>query len=327
MLLRLYRGIGPGTIVVIVITAVLVWLQAFLNPPEPSFFHDQNPAPLYELILGLFKNNALSGVLFSFVLVLIIGIYLVNFNTRLFFINERTFLPASLFVIFSGYIASNQVLNPVLPATFLLLVATDRIIGSYRKSGVAFNYFDASLLIGIASLIYINTIWFWLLVIIGMALLRSINLRELFISILGLILPFIILYSFYYLTGRDITSLNEQLISAIVYESPGFYWSPVFIALSALNSIIVFISLLHLWSMFNTKKVRSRKIFALLIWLLFLTIGVYILVPSVSIEMMTICLVPLVYILTHYLVVLRNKKIANILFAILLLSVLFSQIM
>ncbi|MEA1886375.1 MAG: hypothetical protein U9N72_04105 [Bacteroidota bacterium] len=326
MLLRIYRGVGPGTIMVIVISLVLVWLQALLHPVEPSLYHHVNPAPLYSLILALFKGKALAGIIFSMVMVLLTAIYLVNFNTRLFFINERTFLPASLYVLLSGYIYSNQVLNPVLPASILLLLSINRIIVSYRKPGIAYNLFDASLLIGIAALIYTNIVWFYLLIIIGIGLFRSVNLREILISLVGLITPFIILYSLYYFMGRDITWLNHFFIGSIITDVRDFYWSPEFIIISSINAFIFIVALLHLWSVFNTKKVRSRKIFSLFTWMLIITVLIYLIIPSASVEMMYVFLIPLVYFLTHYLVMMRNKKIANYLFAIIFLSVLFMQL-
>ncbi|MBS0009835.1 MAG: hypothetical protein KFF49_00390 [Bacteroidales bacterium] len=326
MLLRIYRGIGPGTMLVIFISLVLVWLPALLEPTEPQFYYNNNPAPLYSLIISLLGGKALAGLMFSMLLVLGIATYLVNFNTRLFFINERTFLPASLFVILSGYIPGNQVLNPVLPAVFLLMMSLDRLIVSYRKPGIAYNLFDASLIIGIAALIYTNTIWFYLLIIIGMGLFRSFNIRELLISLSGLLTPFVILYAFYYFTGRDILWLNSFFLESILKEIPDYYWSPEFIIISSLNLLIFIISLFHLWSIFNTKKVRSRKIFILFIWMIMLTLLVYFAVPAASVELMYVFLVPAVFILTHFLVMMRNKKIANYIFAIIMLSVLFVQL-
>ncbi|HCC69933.1 MAG TPA: hypothetical protein DEQ09_02090 [Bacteroidales bacterium] len=326
MLLRIYRGIGPGTILVIFLSLVLVWLQTLLNPVESSLYYNTNPAPLYSLLINLFQGKPLAGILFTMVLVAATGIYLVNFNTRLFFINERTFLPASLYVLLSGYISSNQVLNPVLPASILLLFSVDRLIVSYRKPGIAYNLFDASMIIGIAALIYTNIIWFYLLIIIGISLFRSLNFREILISFIGLLTPFIILYAFYYLTCRDIGWLNNFFIDSIMTQIPDFYWSPVFILISTINLIILVISLLYLWSIFNTKKVRSRKIFSLLTWMLVLAVVVYFVIPAASAGLMYVFLIPLVYILTHYLVMVRNKKIANYVFAIIFLSVLFLQL-
>lgn len=325
-MLRLYRGIGPGTILLIIISMGLIWLQPLLNPVEPSMFHDNNPAPLYSILLGFFKDSPRGAVIFSMVLILVISVYLVNFNTRLFFINERTFLPASLYVILSGFMKSMQVLNPVLPASLLLLIAIDRLLVSYRKPGVAYNLFDASLFIGIAALIYTNIIWFYIVIVSGIIIFRSFNLRELMISIFGLLLPFIILYAVYYLTGRDLMMLNDFFIESIITEVSDYYWSPELIVVSALNALIFILALLKLSGVFNTKKIRSRKIFSLLTWVLVVSIAAYFAVPSVSVEMMYVFLVPLVYFLTHYLVVMRNKKIANYVFAIILFSVVFIQL-
>jgi hypothetical protein len=326
MLLKIYRGIGPGTIMVIIISLVLVWLQPLLNPAQPPLYHNDNPAPLFSLLISLFDGRPLAGIIFSMMLVLTIGIYLVNFNTRLFFINERTFLPASLYILLSGYIYSNQVLNPVLPASLLLLISIDRLIVSYRKPGIAYNLFDASLIIGITTLIYTNIIWFYLLILIGIIKFRSFNFREILISFIGLITPFIILYAFYYFTGRDIIWLNYFFLNSIITNVPEYYWSNEFIIISSINLVIFLVSLLHLWSIFNTKKIRSRKIFSLFTWMLILTLGIYFLVPSASVGLMYICLIPFVYFLTHYLVMMKNKKIANYLFAIIFLSVLFMQL-
>jgi hypothetical protein len=326
MLLKIYRGIGPGTIMVIIISLVLVWLQPLLNPVQPSLYHNDNPAPLYSLLISFFNGRPLTGIIFSMILVLATGIYLVNFNTRLFFINERTFLPASLYVLLSGYICTNQVINPVLPASLLLLISIDRLIVSYRKPGIAYNLFDASLIIGIAALIYTNIIWFYIIIFIGILMFRSFNFREILISFIGLITPFIILYAFYYFTGRDITGLNHFFLNSIITDVPEYYWSSEFIIISSINLLIFLVSLLHLWSVFNTKKIRSRKIFSLFTWVLIMTVVIYFLVPSASVGLMYIFLLPLVYFLTHYLVMMRNKKIANYLFAIIFLSVLFMQL-
>ena len=326
MLLRIYRGIGPGTLFVILISLVLVWLNALLEPVEPAIYHNDNPAPLYLLLMLLFKGKPVAGLIFTMLIIIVTATYLVNFNTRLFFINERTFLPASLYVLLSGYISSNQVLNPVLPASLLLLLSIDRLIVSYRKPGIAYNLFDASLIIGIAALIYTNMIWFYVLILIGIGLFRSLNIREILISFAGLITPFVVLYTFYYLTGRDIAWLNNFFFESIIVNVPDFYWSPVFLIISLVNLLIFIVALLHLWSIYNTKKVRSRKIFSLLTWMLVLTVIIYFAVPATSVYLMYIFLIPLVFILTHYLVMMRNKKIANFVFAILFLSVVFLQV-
>jgi hypothetical protein len=228
--------------------------------------------------------------------------------------------------LLSGFFKPLQTLNPVYPATLLVIIAIDRIVGSYRKQGVAYNFFDASLMIGMASLIYFNSIWLFLGVLAGIALLRTFNLRELILSIAGLITPYIIMVVWYYLAGRDINMLIETIGANISEPAPNYYWSSEMIILSSVVGLTSLVALIHLLSVFNTKKVRSRKTFSLLIWILIIAFLTYIIVPSVSVEAFHILLIPVSYFLTHYLVFKRNKKIANVIFAILFIVVVIVQL-
>ena len=81
-MLRIFKGTGPGTILLIVITLVLLWLSAFTDPqlPQPAIY-ETRPMPLYFLLKMLLGKNALPGVLFSFavlgvLLFLILYVYL-----------------------------------------------------------------------------------------------------------------------------------------------------------------------------------------------------------------------------------------------------------
>ena len=73
---------------------------------------------------------------------------------------------------------------------------------SYRIPGIAYNFFDAGILIGIGSLFYANLIWFGLLLIIGIAILRTGNIKEIAISVIGLVTPYVMTFGIYYVWGK-----------------------------------------------------------------------------------------------------------------------------
>src|ERR1035437_7615688 len=155
MLLRIFKGTGPGVIFLIIITLITVWISAILNQRlHPRFIYETDPMPLYGFMKFLLHNNHSLGVILSFLIVSLMAFLMVNFNTSVF-----------------------------------LMLAIIRIIDSYHKTGTAYNYFDAGILISTGSLFYANLIWFGLLVIIGIALLRTGNLKEIVISIIGLLTP------------------------------------------------------------------------------------------------------------------------------------------
>jgi hypothetical protein len=327
MLLKFFRGTGPGEVLMIFLTASVVWISAFINPHlSVSFNYDTNPMPLYGLLKQIIGQNALYGTIFSFVLVLLISFLIVNFNTSHFFINERTFLPAVVFVLITGLFPHYQLLNPVLPASVFLMLAIRRIMDAYRKPGTAFNFFDASLLIGTGTLFYANLVWFALLVIIGIAILRTGNIKEFLISVIGLITPAFITVGVYYAIGKDISSLPDVLYFNLFAGTGEYYFSTLVIVGLILSGLIVLISMVHLISLLNNKKIKSRKTFNLLIWALIISVVVYFALPSASVELTFFAGIPISYIMAHFFIFSRKKLLPEIFFMALLIIIALMQI-
>ena len=326
-MLKFFRGAGPGEVLFLLVVAGGVWLNSFINPHlAPSFHYETYPMPLYGLLQTLFGGSAILGVIFSFVLLLFVSFLIVNFNTSQFFINERTFLPAAIYLLFSGLFPQYQVLNPVLPASVFLILAIRRIVDSYRKPGTAYNFFDASLLIGVGSLFYANLVWFGVLAFIGIAILRTWNIKEFVISLIGLITPALFTIGFYYVTGRDILSLTDILYYNLFAETGEYNLSGIVFGVLAPAGVILLIGLFYLLSQLNTKKIKAGKTFSLLIWALVISCTVYFLVPAASFELIIIASVPISYILAHYFIFRRKKLLPEIFFAALFLIVIFMQV-
>ncbi len=327
MLLRIFKGTGPGVIFLIVIILIAVWVSAILNRlPTPMVIYETEPMPLYGLIKQFINNNHNLGVILSFLIVAIMAFMLVNFNTSVFFINERTFLPALFYVLFGGLFPDQQLLNPVIPASIFLMMAIIRIMDGYHKTETAYNYFDAGILISIGSLFWANLIWFGLLVIIGIALLRTGNLKEIVISVIGLLTPWLIIFGFYYVLGKDLRALIK-LFGDNLFTRSAYYPLPrlTILALIFSGALTIF-SLIQLINRMNTKKIKSRKTFSLMIWTFLIVIIIYFAVPSVSIEIEWLISIPASYFLTHYFVNVKKKLVPEILFTLLFVFILLIQI-
>jgi hypothetical protein len=328
MLLRFFRGAGFSEIFFIALTGFFVWASAFFNPQLSALnCYDSDPMPLYSLLQSVVGGNAILGVLISFVLVMLMSFLIVNFNTSHFFINERTFLPATIYLLITGLLPDQQLLNPVLPASVFLMIAIRRIMDAYRIPGTAYNFFDAALLIGTGSLFYANLIWFALLVIIGIAILRTGNLRELLISVIGLLTPLLITVGSYYVAGKDISLLPRLIYNNLFAGSNVHNFSTLVIIGLAAVGVIILVSAVYLFSVINIKKIKSRKTFTELNWALVITFVVYFAVPSASVELIWIAGIPLSYLLAHYFIFSRKKLFPEILFAVLIIVVALFQIL
>lgn len=327
MVLRVFRGTGPGVIFIIIITLVALWLSAFINPQMPGMaIYETRPMILYGILKFLIGNNALAGVLFSFLVFSSLLFLMVFFNTSVFFISERTFFPALIYVLFGAMFPQNQVLNPVLPAALFLLLALIRIMEAYRKPGIAYNFFDAGILVSIGSLFYADIIWFGLIAIIGIALLRTGNVKEIAISLFGLATPYILAIGLYYVLGKDLMILFSDIRENLFGTRDVFIFSRLTVIALIFSGIFVLISIVFLLTQMNSKKIKSRKTFYLLIWIFLISLVIYFSLPSVSVEIIWITGIPASYFLVHYFVFARKKVLPGILFAVFFLLIMLIQV-
>jgi hypothetical protein len=328
MLLRLFKGTGPGILLLIIITLAAIWIKAFINPALDTVSNfETDPMPLYRFLKMAVGGYPLAGVVFSFLVVSFMAFLLVNFNTRTVFINERTFLPALIYILSGGFFPQCQLLNPVLPASIFLVLAIIRIADSYHEQGIAYNFFDAGLLISTGSLFYANLIWFGLLIIVGIALLRTGNFKEIVISVIGLVTPYLIVLGLYYVSGKDLMTLLVTIANNLFSRSAVIHFSGLTIVSLIFTGIVILASFAYLIKLMSSKKIKSRKTFSLLIWVFLISAGIYIFLPSVSVEIVWIICIPISYFLTHYFVFLKMRLVPGIIFSLLFLLVFLIQLL
>jgi hypothetical protein len=327
MLVKRFRETGPGILILIIIIILFTWTEAFLHPHLPSDFgFDIKPMPLYALLSDLTGFNRLFSVIVAFILAGLVSFMLVNFNTTVFFISERNFLPALIYILLISLFQQQKFLNPVLPASVFLILGIQKIMKSYRVQDTAFSFFDAGMMIGIGSLFYAGFIWLGLLLIIGIAILRTGNIKEVIISVFGLATPIFILYGFYYVAGKDMNYLLDAATYNLFTKEVYFNFSPLNIAVFIILGIIFLISVMQLLSAINAKKIKSRKTFVLLFWTLIIIAAVYFIFKSVSVEIFWMAAIPPAYFLSHYFVFSRSKLLPDIMLSVLFILSVVMQI-
>jgi len=326
MISKLFRGTGPGVLFLIIVVLILLWISAFVNPRVlPSTVYETNPMPLYSIARMITGNSIQGGAIFSFIMLTALIFLLVNFNTSVFFMGERTFFPAVIFIMFSAVLPSLQVMNPVLPSALFLTLALKRIMEAYRKPGTAFNFFDAALLISTGSLFYANLLWFGLLVFIGIALLRTGNIREIFTSFIGLLTPYILVFGIYYVLGRDTGALLSDISENLFADSPEAVFSRFEIVALILSGLMILAGIVFLLQHINSMKIKSRKTFYLLLWGFVISIILYNALPSASVELLWIIAIPASYILAHHYLNIKKKIVPEIFFTGFFLIILVIQ--
>lgn len=326
MLLRFFKGTSPGVIFLIAVTFMAVWMSVFFHPSTGAqYSYSEYHMPLYRVLMDILGSGQLPVNLLSFSIAALLVFLIINFNTTLFFINERTFLPALLFVFIVGIFPEYLKLNPAIPASLLLILALKRIMAGYHKQGIAYNFFDAGILISTGSLFYANLLWFGVIIIIGIILLRTVNILELAVALLGLVTPYLLTFGLYYVLGYDLDALILLIYNNIFKDSDSYSFPRLTIVTLIFEAIIVLISIGFIIILQNTKKIKSRKTFSLLGWVFVISLIIYLSVPSVSVEMIWLSGIPLSYFLSHYFIFSNKKLVSEIFFTILFVLVLIIQ--
>jgi len=326
MLLKFFKGTSPAVILFIAIIFVAVWISAFLNTGDSvQNYGNEYHMPLYSFLIRILDPGNLSAIILSFLIAVLILFLIINFNTTIFFINERTFLPAILYLLIVIIFPEYRMLNPVLPASLLLMFALRRIMDGYNKQGVAYNFFDAGILISTGSLFYGNLIWFGTIVFIGIVIMRPVSFSEIAVSLLGLITPYLITFGLYYVLGKDLDELLTLIYNNLFTESISYSFSRLTIVTLIFAAIIILLSIGYIIMLQNTKKIKSRRTFSLLIWIFVISIVVYVAIPSVSVELIWIAAIPVSYFMSHLFIFSKKKIISEILFMTFLVLVLLIQ--
>ncbi len=328
MLLRIFRKTDPFVIFLIVAAVVLLWLKPLLNPGIPAAsLHDTSPMPLYALLKTFAADSHIAGTAAVMAMLLLMAYLLVSFNTSVIFIEERTFLPAVIYILLVSFFNEYQTLNPVLPASIFLIAAIRKIMNTYRIQGIAYDIFDAGFLISAGSLFYANFIVFGILLIAGILLLRSAGIRELLLGLIGMVTPWSLITAYYYVSGKEPFEALALLSTNLQADMPDHGLKMYEMAAIVFMTFLVLISILHLLSIINTRKIRSRKTFFLLLSALVISVVMFIVSPSASYEMVWLAGIPESYFLAHFFLFLRRKIVSEILFTIFFLTVVLMNIL
>ncbi len=325
-MIRLFRGTGMGPVLVMALITGALWIQYFINPPQLMPAPGGDAMPLWDLIFNPLSGFPFLAVFLSFVMMLITVIVMIRFNTTVFFIPKRTYFPALFFILYFSAFPGGMILNPAVPAALLIMVGIWRMMAAYRMNGMAFNFFDAALIISSAGMFYAGALWFVLLVITGALILRAPDFREITVTVAGALLPWIILYAVWYLTGGSMSDLTEIIRHNLFDRITSVTLSRALIILLIVIAIGFLPALLSLIREMPTLKIKSRKTFELLLWMTVICAAAYAITPPVSVEIIAIAAIPVSFIMANYCVFARRLLIPEILLWLMVVMIVVARL-
>ncbi|MHC1703194.1 MAG: DUF6427 family protein [Tenuifilaceae bacterium] len=320
MLLKFFKQSLPQVIVVIIVLAIILWLQSFLSDLGLSYYFDSIKMPFYDFVTKWLNEGLLKSHIITFVIMMITAFLLLQINSKHIIIKQRTYLPAFIFIILVSGFLPLQRINPTVFASFFLVFAFDHILSLYHKENVLDNLYKAGFFIALATLFYAPVIFYLAAVFLSIISIRTFNIREWLVSIIGFLTPWFFFFFYHYYFNSDLTISYRILVYNLFTEINQNYTGTLFYIFCGYCIILFIITGLFLLNSLPNQKISVRKYHGVFFWFNLVTALIVLFVPSCSIEILYIAAIPVSFQFAHYFT-LSNRKFWPSFFFILLIGI------
>lgn len=325
MILRKLKSNNQFNLFLVPIIGILFWVINLIHPVSYDFFEGENENLLFSPIFELLNFSPLLLVILSLVLVLISAFLMQFLNTQFAFIRIRTKLIPILYVIIIAGFTELHTLHPVQFAVLFLLFALYNLFGIFEKPKSYRNIFNAGFFLAIGSLFYLNLVFSIPAFIFGIGLLsKEINWRNFVILAIGFFVPILFAFSYAVFTEQTPDLLDvfrKNMFSPINHFKTNI---ALFVLLFYLIVLTVAGSI-KIVQQYDSKKVSTRKYFLVFLLLFICSLLSYLFIPGAAQEMLIIATIPVAYLVSNYFVFMKRGILAEILFTVLLLVIVFMQ--
>lgn len=313
------------SVVVLPIAMASMWVYGFFHPVVPLTEHS---APLYKLIITGIEDFPFLITLISFILIFCEALLINYIIQKNEIINSNSFLPALVYMVLMSLQPEMFSLHPIVITNLFLLFALHTLMQSYKKETSYGQAFDTGLFISLATLFYIPSIAFILLLWTGLIILRPFVWREWIISFMGLILPWVFLISYYFWNDKLDMLEYDALYYTLVTPQKSFnvirFSYQEYLQMGILILAFIFSSG-RLLTDLNKGTVRTRSNLFLMLYFFVLAFISVFLAPAYSIAYLSLLSVPFTVFFSSFLLFVKKQWVGELIFLLLIISVFLNQ--
>lgn len=281
-----------------------------------------NDGILAVFIKNTLNNNTLLEGGLVIVLLFLQAVLINNLAIKHRLYNETTLLPGLFYVLLMSTLQDFFPLTAILLGNLFLIIALDQLMSTYKQSNCAGAIFNAGFWIGIASLFYSSFGLFFLLILLGLGLLRSFKVKERLILLVGFMVPFLFASAWFFWHNKFLEYWQTYFLSHFSFLNFQYDKSGIFLAKLAL--LVVFF-LLGFFNNYKFDKANQTRNYVSIIYMtLFISGLTFLFQPNVTILHFLIIMVPLSLLVTARFLSF-NSSVAEFVHTILLIAVLFFQ--
>ena len=216
MILKIFNGRNELLqFLIVIVFSILIYAIPITVVQDNGF------NPLFDALIFLSAGNTIA-LKIIFIVFTLTPIVLTQFLLETYGIVERRnkfFLFMAPLLIFSNQ--SAWVLSPALISIMFLIVSTNFLFNADENDRTISKFSSAAIIFSIGSMVYSVIILNFLLLIIALKLFRQFNLRDVIAVIISFIIPYLFLFSYYFVNDQFIQKwdlLRLQFSNIGLYE-------------------------------------------------------------------------------------------------------------
>ena len=321
MFIRFFKSNNAAAFIFLPLLALAIWGFGFFFPPVQPTDHTM---PFYDLISGVISKIHWLNIFIAMILVVgeaFLLNYIVNENDLF---TKQSYLPALFYVLFMSNNNAMLTNHPQLFANLFIIFAIDQLLNSYRKDKAFAEAFNAGFLVSIATLFYFPYIVFAPVLGIAFILLRPFIWREWIISIIGLLLPYCFILTYYFWNDSLNVLWYEKMYFQIIHELPKFNFSSSFYFTMIIGWGILLFSFGSLIGGLTGGAQKSKKSMILMIWLFVFSIATVLTAPEISTKSFSAFAIPASLFCANYFLNIKKQWWAELLFLLLFSSIIIN---
>jgi hypothetical protein len=288
----------PINYVLLVGMSLFFWVAGYSESAGYPVYSGVSSTPLWATVCRMLPNKAVTYL--AGILLLAGGAFLIHrANYMLVIIREKTYMPFLFYLIFISSNLDFFPLNSASLGVFCLILVFYQILTAYHNTNVVPQIYNAALLIGIGSLLWVHILWFVPLFWYGMYSLKSLTVRTFVASLTGLATVYWFLFGWCAWT-RDFSFFTVPFASLLKTGFPAFDLEPVdWLSIGSLlftGLLAVVNILLHEYE----DSLRTRQFLFFTILFGIVSFGLSFVYEQQSTEFLEVSCMPLAILIAHF---------------------------
>lgn len=326
MLTRIFKYHPNVQIIVLLLTAVALWFQAFVR--GYPMYEPFNLSFGYNILYWRISNLPWLYTGVAFILLLAEAFLLNSILAEYKITPKNSYITAFFYVLLMSSTPAMLTLHPFLIVNALIILLLLMLFKIKTKEEGYKEIFLCGLLTGISSLFYFKSAGLIVIVWVFLLIFHSFSWREWFISVIGIATVFIYLFAYFLMTNQLYAVFQEyhKVFSGLNFDWGAWTVSVYQYITSAVIAVLFLVSSVKMFLISREKIIYVRKAFYVIFWLFVLNAFSMLFLINHFIYEFSYTLLPLSILVSYYYLNIKKILFGEIVLALLIVSIILQKI-